>query len=70
MLLDVPHPVFGTLAQPGIVPKLSATPGAVRWHGRKQGENTREVLGAQLGLDEAALDQLEAAGVISSGSEQ
>ena len=29
MILDVEHPEFGTLKVPGIVPKLSATPGAI-----------------------------------------
>lgn len=70
MLLEVPHPVFGSLTQPGIVPKLSLTPGAVRWHGRVQGENTRQVLAERLGLDDAALDQLEAAGVIHGAGEK
>ena len=65
MLVDLPHPVFGSLTQPGVVPKLSATPGSVRWHGRVQGENTRAVLSRLLNLDTDRLDVLEASGVIA-----
>jgi formyl-CoA transferase len=48
---------------PGIVPKLSATPGSTRWVGPVLGEHTDEVL-CTLGLDAAALDSLRAEGVI------
>ncbi|MBE3034139.1 MAG: CoA transferase [Actinobacteria bacterium] len=48
---------------PGIVPKLSATPGSTRWVGPELGEHTDEVLHA-LGLDAAALDSLRAEGII------
>ena len=64
MLLRAPHPKFGTLTQIGLVPKLSATPGAVQWSGHEQSQDTRAVLAEWLGLDETALDALEAAAVI------
>jgi len=48
---------------PGIVPKLSATPGATRWVGPKLGEHTDEVL-AQLGYSETQRARLRANGVI------
>lgn len=66
MLLQAPHPVFGTLTQTGIVPKLSQTPGSVRWSGHEQGEDTRAVLGELLGLSAEELDALESAAVIRS----
>lgn len=49
---------------PGIVPKLSATPGGTNWVGPKLGEHTDAVLG-ELGYDAAARAALRAAGVIA-----
>jgi formyl-CoA transferase len=48
---------------PGIVPKLSETPGETRWLGPKLGEHTDEVLRG-LGWDEAAIEALREQGVI------
>jgi len=48
---------------PGIVPKLSETPGGTRWIGPKLGEHTDEVL-TQLGYSEAQRARLRANGVI------
>jgi formyl-CoA transferase len=46
----------------GVVPRFSGTPGAIRHPGPGLGEHTREVLGELLGLDDAELDALQAAG--------
>lgn len=48
---------------PGIVPKLSATPGRTRWLGPRLGQHTEEILRG-LGYDAAAQDELRAQGVI------
>jgi formyl-CoA transferase len=48
---------------PGIVPKLSDTPGETRWLGPKLGEHNAEVL-TRLGYDEAQQEALKARGVI------
>ena len=48
---------------PGIVPKLSATPGETKWIGPKLGEHTDDVLAA-LGYGETQRAQLRARGVI------
>ena len=48
---------------PGIVPKLSATPGATRWVGPELGAHTAEVLGA-LGYSEEQQRELKKRGVI------
>jgi formyl-CoA transferase len=48
---------------PGIVPKLSATPGETRWIGPALGEHTRDVL-ASLGIGPEALAELKAQGVV------
>lgn len=48
---------------PGIVPKLSRTPGATRWLGPRLGAHTAEVL-ASLGIEGPALDELRREGVV------
>jgi len=64
MLPQVPHPKLQSLTQVGIVPKLSATPGAVRWPGHELGQDTRAVLQRVLGMAPDVLDRLERSGVI------
>ncbi len=65
MLPSVPHPELGTLRHPGIVPKLSATPGRIRHSGPDQGQDTRAVLEHELGLSATEIDTLAAQGVIT-----
>jgi crotonobetainyl-CoA:carnitine CoA-transferase CaiB-like acyl-CoA transferase len=48
---------------PGIVPKLSLTPGSTAWLGPGLGAHTAEVLSA-LGYDAAAQQDLQQKGVI------
>lgn len=64
MLVDVAHEQLGSLTLTGIVPKLSETPGSIRWAGLEAGSGTREVLTNLLGLEQAELDRLAEAGVI------
>jgi crotonobetainyl-CoA:carnitine CoA-transferase CaiB-like acyl-CoA transferase len=54
---------------PGIVPKLSATPGATRWIGPQLGEHTREVL-QSIGVAEEQLLRLRDAGVVEIFAER
>lgn len=64
-LIEVEHPVLGTMTMTGLVPKLSATPGAVRFPGPVEiGEHNREILVGELGLSPSDLPLLEAEGVI------
>jgi formyl-CoA transferase len=51
------------LKLPGIVPKLSETPGATRWLGPALGAHTEEVLGG-LGYTAQEMDRLRTDGVI------
>ena len=62
MILSVPEPGLGgePVPMPGVVPKLSATPGAVSRGAPLLGEHSDEVLGAVLG--ETRLATLRAAG--------
>lgn len=48
---------------PGIVPKLSATPGATRWIGPALGEHTEAVL-ASVGVDRAEFERLRSKGIV------
>jgi formyl-CoA transferase len=48
---------------PGIVPRLTGTPGATRWLGPPLGAHTGEVL-ASIGLDAHAVEALRAQGVV------
>jgi len=49
---------------PALVPRLSRTPGATRWPGGGLGDANQEVLEGLLGLGQAEIDELRAAGVI------
>jgi crotonobetainyl-CoA:carnitine CoA-transferase CaiB-like acyl-CoA transferase len=65
MLLEHVDPEFGPYIGPGIVPKLSETPGTVRWSASwEEGSHNREVYGELLGLSDGDLDELKAQGVI------
>lgn len=63
MLLDTTLPDGATLKMPGIVPKLSATPGQVNWQGPTLGQHTDGLL-AELGLSEADIQRLRKGGVV------
>jgi crotonobetainyl-CoA:carnitine CoA-transferase CaiB-like acyl-CoA transferase len=63
MIVDSTLPDGVKVKMPGIVPVLSETPGAVQWQGPELGQHTAEVLEG-LGLDEAEIARLRAAGVV------
>jgi len=64
MLVPVEDEELGQLILPGVVPKLSGTPGEVRWPGRWQvGHDNRAVFGSLLGMSEDEVRRLEEEGV-------
>ena len=64
MLVRLPHPRGGEVTVPGVTPKLSATPGALRHAGPTLGADTRGVLEEVLGLSADEVTALEARGVL------
>jgi len=63
-IVAVPHPVFGEVSMQNAFPKLTATPGAVRWPGPALGEHTDAVLAERAGLSPDGLKDLRERGVI------
>jgi succinyl-CoA:(S)-malate CoA-transferase subunit B len=55
---------IGSLAVPGVVPRLSETPGAIQYLGRALGENNSEIFRDWLNLNERELAALKEEGVI------
>ncbi|HNJ24596.1 MAG TPA: CoA transferase, partial [Microthrixaceae bacterium] len=51
-IVTLAHPQLGDFPMQNVVPKLSDTPGEVRWVGPELGEHTDEVLAEALDLDE------------------
>ena len=63
MLLDAALPGGVSVKMPGIVPKLSDTPGEVRWQGPALGEHTDSVL-SDLGFDSYDVARLRSEGAV------
>lgn len=63
MLLNAELPGGVSVKMPGIVPKLSETPGAVNWQGPTLGQHTDDILGS-LGLTVADIQRLKTSGVV------
>jgi crotonobetainyl-CoA:carnitine CoA-transferase CaiB-like acyl-CoA transferase len=62
-LVEVPDPDHGRILMPNVAPKLSRTPGRVRWAGPELGQHTDDVL-SEFGLSPAEIDDLRHAGVV------
>jgi crotonobetainyl-CoA:carnitine CoA-transferase CaiB-like acyl-CoA transferase len=63
MILSAELPDGTHVKMPGIVPKLSDTPGQVNWQGPSLGQHTAEVM-AGLGLTGGDIERLKEQGVI------
>jgi formyl-CoA transferase len=64
MIVDVPAEGIGALPQPGVVPKLSLTPGRITHAGPSLGRHTDEILSGLLGLSTDEISTLRAAGIV------
>ena len=63
-IVTLDHPVFGQVKMQNVFPKLSATPGQVRWPGPPLGAHTDEVLQTLAGVSTQGLSDLRTRGVI------
>ncbi len=63
-IVRLAHPEFGEIAMQNVFPKLSLTPGTVRWPGPELGEHNEEIFSKKLGMNDKQLNMLNEAGVI------
>lgn len=63
-IIDVTNKTFGKLKMQSVFPKLSATPGSVRWTGPELGEHNSQVYADLLNLDSQALQDLQNDGLV------
>ena len=60
----VEHPEIGELPMQNVVPKLSETPGRLRWPGPQLGQHNGEILTGLLGLSDDEVAELAADGIV------
>jgi formyl-CoA transferase len=63
-IVTTEHPVFGPIRMQNAFPKLSETPGRVRWPGPALGQHTDEVLKERAACSSEKLAALRAKGII------
>lgn len=63
-IVTINDPRMGEVPMPGVVPRMSTTPGSVRWAGPDLGQHTDEVLTGLLGMDADRVRSLREQGVI------
>jgi crotonobetainyl-CoA:carnitine CoA-transferase CaiB-like acyl-CoA transferase len=63
-IVTVDDPEIGPFPMQNVVPRLSETPGGVRWTGPKLGQHNEEVFKEVLGMNEEDLDGLRERGIV------
>jgi formyl-CoA transferase len=63
-LATIEDPELGTLRMPDVQPRLSETPGRIRYAGLPMGVHNKEIYQERLGLTEAEMKKLQAEGII------
>ncbi len=65
LIVDLEDPEIGTMPVPGITPKLSETPGSIRWGGKWDvGADNEEVWCGLVGLSQGELGELQQSGIV------
>ena len=63
-IAEVQHPKYDSLKMQNVFPRLSATPGSIKWAGPALGQHNEEVYRELLGYDTADLERLKRDGII------
>src|ERR671938_555550 len=63
-IVEVEDPDIGPFPMQNVVPRLSETPGGVRWTGPKLGQHNQEIYTQVLGMSEEDLDALRERGIV------
>ena len=63
-LIEAAHPRIGAIKMPNVTPKLSETPGSVRWPGAETGAHNDEIYRGLLGYAPERIESLRRGGVI------
>ena len=63
-IISLMHPKFDEIKMQNVFPKLSETPGKVKWCGPELGEHNKEIYSDLLNIDDGRLKELEEKGII------
>ena len=63
-IISMPHPAFKNLKMQNTFPRLSATPGKVKWVGPEPGEHNAEIYGGLLDVSSERISELQLQGVL------
>lgn len=63
-IVDVEHPKYENLKMQNVFPRLSATPGKIKWTGPALGQHNEDIYQGLLGYDAADLERLRREGII------
>jgi crotonobetainyl-CoA:carnitine CoA-transferase CaiB-like acyl-CoA transferase len=62
--VELSDPELGTVTMNAPTPRLSETPGVIRWAGPALGSHNREVYAGELGLSDQEIAKLKADGIV------
>lgn len=63
-IISIMHKTFGEFKMQNVFPKLSETPGHVKWYGPELGEHNKEIYSQLLKIGDAQLKELQEKGII------